>query len=258
MVNLELSLEKLKKGFAFQNVHRQIRTNPVLLLQHNKLLNEIGLVDNDTIDKYSKIDKIINYHTVYNIIKINNVGNKEAKKNQVLVYHVCVCYNNIPLVSLINGVCVETYFINGLPLFFERLLFRHLNKNITDEIKKSKYSLDSIADGNYNLPENTVELLPGHLLFGEEIPDNKDEFYLPINSLEIDDDLTNNLLIRDFINRLLLIPEKEITVLIISPIDESENMLVSIQELKIQHKIFKKYIEIFLVMLQVICQVLDL
>ena len=105
-------------------------------------------------------------------------------------------YNKNSAFNLVSDKLVETYFINNSPLFVDRLL----------ELKSTSLSMTIIGSNDEMF--NNLSLPLGLMLVEINQTIEKSSNKLDLSTLDLPNELKNDVLVSQFIKKVLMIPEK--------------------------------------------------
>ena len=153
-----------------------------------KLKRSFGF--NDTVEKIKEINR-----------SIPNIDNIDSIKGDS-----CFRY--------LGDKLIESYFINDLPLFVDRLLEvrniqEEFNRRRGESIKESAYKLENSSSltQHISLPLGNIITTINQELFSKLS-------VFDITTLNLPDNLTNDKLVSKFIKKLLMIPEKDLLTML--------------------------------------------
>ena len=178
-------LKALKEIESIYDINVMGRTRPDKFF--TKLKRSFGF--NDTVEKIKEINR-----SIPNIDNINRIeGNK------------CFRY--------LGDKLIESYFINDLPLFADRLLEV---RNIKEEVNRRG---ESITKSTYKLEDSSSLTQHISLPLGNIITEINKELFgklsvFDITDLNLPDNLINDKLVSKFIKKLLMIPEKDLLTML--------------------------------------------
>jgi hypothetical protein len=179
-------LKALKEIESIYDINVIGRTRPDKFF--TKLKRSFGF--NDTVEKIKEINR--------SIPNIDNIDSIEGNK--------CFRY--------LGDKLIESYFINDLPLFADRLLEvrniqEEFNRRRGESIKESAYKLENSSSltQHISLPlGNIITEIDRDVLSGLSVFD--------ITTLNLPDNLINDKLVSKFIKILLMIPEKDLLTML--------------------------------------------
>lgn len=179
-------LKALHKIESIYDINVIGRTRPDKFF--TKLKRSFGF--NDTVEKIKEINR--------SIPNIDNIDSIEGNK--------CFRY--------LGDKLIESYFINDLPLFADRLLEV---RNIQEEINRRRG--ESIKESAYKLENGSNITQHISLPLGNIITEINQESFsklsvFDITTLNLPDNLINDKLVSKFIKRLLMIPEKDLLTML--------------------------------------------